>query len=304
LEVFLSSWHSYPKLWSIGHAAVISLFEDDVIVEEKVDGSQFSFGKIKGELKVRSKGQEIDLNNCDKMFNKAVATAQELFPEMLEGHTYRGEYLQSPSHNTLAYDRTPEKNIIIFDIQRDEEQYLTYEEKVNEAKRLGLEVVPILYKGKIDKPEMLYELLEKTSVLGGQKIEGVVVKNYAKFGPDKKALMGKYVSEAFKEVHNASWKEKHPSNSDYIEVLAQCYRTPARWNKAIQHLKEDGLLTDSPKDIGILMKEIQTDIIKECEEEIKQKLFDQAWKKIGTTSVKGFAEYYKKHLVEKQFKND
>ena len=39
---------------------------------------------------------------------------------------------------------------------------------------------------------MLRELLQTTSVLGGQKIEGVVVKSYLRF--DKKALMAKFVS--------------------------------------------------------------------------------------------------------------
>ncbi len=43
-------------------------------------------------------------------------------------------------------------------------------------------------------PADLYALLEKESILGG-KVEGIVVKNYARFGKDKKVLMGKYVSE-------------------------------------------------------------------------------------------------------------
>lgn len=298
----MSSWHSYPKLYNIGHAAVKDIFQDPILVEEKIDGSQFSFGKIKSELKVRSKGVEIQLDQPPKMFLKAIKTAKQLFELIPEGYTYRGEFLQNPSHNTLTYDRVPEKNIIIFDIQKDEEQYLTYEEKVEECKRLGLEVVPILYQGKIDKPEMLLELLEKTSVLGGQKIEGVVVKNYSKFGPDKKALMAKYVSEAFKEVHDKSWKDKNPTNADFLQLLAEKYRTPARWNKAIQYIKEAGLLTDSPKDIGMLMKEVQCDLLKECESEIKQELFDRAWKHIGNNSTKGLPEYYKKYLLDKAFK--
>ena len=38
------SWHSFPSVYAVGHAALADLFLDDVIVEEKVDGSQFSFG--------------------------------------------------------------------------------------------------------------------------------------------------------------------------------------------------------------------------------------------------------------------
>lgn len=300
----MSSWHSYPKLYNVGHSAVKDIFQDEVLVEEKVDGSQFSFGKINGELKVRSKGVQIDPEHPEKMFTKAVNTAKELFPRLTEGYTYRGEYLQSPKHNALAYDRTPNQHIIIFDINTEEEQYLSYNDKVAEAFRLGLEVVPILYQGKVDRPEQLVELLEKVSVLGGQKIEGVVIKSYTKFGVDKKALMAKHVSEAFKEVHKHSWKEGNPTGKDFIALLAESYRTPARWNKAIQHLKERGQLTNTPKDIGLLMKEVQLDIREECTNEIKEKLFEYAWRNIGSSSVKGLAEYYKNILLESTFKNE
>ncbi len=300
----MSSWHSYPKLYNVGHAAVKDIFQTEVLVEEKVDGSQFSFGKIDGKLKVRSKGVEIDPDNPEKMFNKAVNTAKELFPLLTEGYTYRGEYLQSPKHNVLAYDRTPNQHIIIFDINTEEEQYLNYNDKVKEAFRLGLEVVPVLYQGKVDRPEQLIKLLDEVSTLGGQKIEGVVIKSYTQFGVDKKALMAKHVSEAFKEVHKKSWKEGNPTGKDFITLLAESYRTPARWNKAIQHLKERGQLTNTPKDIGLLMKEVQLDIREECTNEIKDKLFEYAWGNIGSSSVKGLADYYKKILLESNFKSD
>lgn len=40
----MDSWHSYPSIFAIGHRALAELLLDPVIVEEKVDGSQFSFG--------------------------------------------------------------------------------------------------------------------------------------------------------------------------------------------------------------------------------------------------------------------
>ena len=39
-----TSWHSYPKVYAIGHAYLGALFDGEVVVTEKVDGSQFSFG--------------------------------------------------------------------------------------------------------------------------------------------------------------------------------------------------------------------------------------------------------------------
>ncbi len=297
-----SSWHSYPKIWNLGHANLKELFLDEIHIEEKIDGSQFSFGLFNGEIKCKSKSQELILDAPEKMFNIAVQTVLSLKHLLKEGYTYRGEYLQKPKHNALAYDRVPTKNIIIFDISPNQEEYLSYEDKAEEAKRLGLEIVPCFYKGTVDSPDQLLELLNNTSVLGGQKIEGFVIKNYKRFGIDGKVLLAKHVSEAFKEVHRCEWKKGNPQQNDIIDILTFKYKTPARWNKAIQHLKEKGLLTNSPKDIGGLIKEVQFDVKEECQEEIKELLFNWAWPAIQRKLVTGLPEWYKEELLKSQFK--
>lgn len=293
------SWHSYPKIFALGHKAISELFLNDVLVEEKIDGSQFSFGKFGDELKVRSHGKVMISDAPEKMFEKAVEVVKTL--DLHDGWTYRTEYLQKSKHNALAYDRTPKNNLIIFDINTNEEEYLSYDEKRIEAERIGLEIVPILYYGQITEPKILLEFLEKTSILGGQKIEGVVVKNYYRFGEDKKVLMGKYVSEVYKEVHSAEWRKANPSNSDVVQRLIMELKTPARWEKAIQHLREDGRLTQSPKDIGELIKEVQKDIKEECADEIKDALFKHTIGHIIRGITAGLPEWYKEKLLNLQF---
>jgi len=293
--------NSYPTVFAIGHKAIEGLFSGNVIVEEKVDGSQFSFGVIDGQLECRSKGKQLILDAPEKMFIKAVTTVRELEPLLHPDWIYRGEYLNSPKHNTLAYDRVPVKNIIGFDIVTGPETYLTPEEKRAEFERIGLEVVPLLYSGVVSGMEMFNDLLTRVSVLGGTKIEGVVVKNYELFTVEKKVALGKYVSEAFKEVHEGDWKQRNPTSADVIEELSRKYKTPARWIKAVQHLKETGKLEGSPRDIGSLMIEVPEDIKKECEEEIKQALFDHFWPKMRRIAISGLPEWYKQELARSAF---
>jgi hypothetical protein len=114
-------------------------------------------------------------------------------------------------------------------------------------------------------------------------------------------MMGKYVSESFKEVHRHNWKQDNPTTGDILLRLVEEYKTPARWNKAIQHLKENGTLLNDPADIGPLMKEINEDILKECRDEIKEKLFEYAWRHISRNLTRGFPEFYKQKLLESQF---
>lgn len=156
----MSSWGSYTSIYNFGHRAITDLLKGPVLVEEKIDGSQFSFGIFNRdnpvcngiwdecfELKVRSKGATMIVDAPEKMFTEAVETVKAIRGNLIVGWTYRGEYLKKPKHNALAYDRIPNGHIIIFDINTDEETYLSYAEKKAEAERLGLEIVPLLFEG-------------------------------------------------------------------------------------------------------------------------------------------------------------
>lgn len=300
--------HSYPKVWNLGHPEVATLFEGEVFAQEKIDGSQFSFGAIDGALQMRSKGADVydDTKGgrfgAQNMFDAAVAAVLELRDALTPGWTYRGEYLQKPKHNTLAYDRAPARHIILFDVETAPHTFLRPDALRAEGERIGLEVVPQFTWQPGDNPlAAMTALLDTVSVLGGQKVEGVVFKNYDRFGKDGKVLMGKHVSEHFKEVHRGSWRDANPSQGDIVDVLANSLRTPARWDKAVQHLRERGALTDSPRDIGPLLKELRSDVEAEEAERVKEALFQWAWPKIVRGIGAGFPEYYKDRLLARQF---
>lgn len=293
-----TSWHAYPKSLAVGHRYLQGIFLDEVTITEKVDGSQFSFGIFDGVIRCKSKNQLINLDHVDGMFGKAVETVREIADMLTDGYTYRAEYLQKPKHNVLAYDRVPDRNLIIFDIARGHEDYLGYKEMEAESSYIGLECVPLIYCGKIVDAEAFFPFLDRDSILGGQKIEGVVAKNYDRFGKDGKILMAKYVSPKFKEVHNKEYKQANPSGLDMLGVLGVKYHSESRFAKAVQHLREEGLLVDEPKDIGILIEEVRRDILEECSTDIMNDLFKWAWKRLGKSVITGFPEWYKNLLLE------
>jgi hypothetical protein len=302
----MSNIVAYPSIYAIGHAAIRDIFSTDVIVEEKIDGSQFSFKWTDGcgITEARSKGAELDISNngdnCNKLFQPAVKTMLQLAKDgkLKSGWIYRGEALCKPKHNTLAYNRAPETGFILFDIDDGLQNYMSRADKEKEASRLGLEIVPVLFQGKVDNFEQIQGFMEQESCLGGIKIEGFVVKNYNLFTVEKKVMLGKYVSEAFKEKHRSDWKADHPNKADIMTALEMTYRNENRWIKAIQHLQERGELKGMPEDIGPLMKEVSLDVLKEEQDEIKQKLFDWAWRRLSTGVTKGLAQWYKERLAQ------
>ena len=304
---------SYPKVYAIGHPALEGLLDGDIVVQEKVDGSQFSFMVIDGQLYMRSKGAVIFPGNVQGLFAPTANNVIALFEAGIipEGLIFRGEALCKPKHNALAYDKVPMSHLALFDIEVAKVGYLNRIEtggflKPNEVAqygaRLGFSVVPFFQGGTLDSAESVLRFMERDSFLGGQKVEGIVIKNHARFGRDGKFLAGKYVSEDFKEVHKKSWGESNPNGSDIIERIAESLRTDARWLKAVQHRRESGELQSAPQDIGPLLASIKKDVTDEEREDIQRQVLDWALPKILRAATAGFPEWYKRQLLEQGFK--
>lgn len=295
----------YASIRHFGHGEIKELLDGPVIVEEKVDGSQLSFGLIDGKLRMRSKGAPLDPDAAavpQKMFIRACESVKERASSLRPGYIYRGEYLRQPKHNTLAYNRHPNGFIVIFDVSEGPYSWVADPaQKAELAAEIGLETVPLLHSGIVDNFAAVEGFLERTSFLGGQRIEGVVIKNYARFTGDGKPMMGKYVREDFKELNNKDFRLRNPAQSDIILALINRYKVPARWEKAAQHLRERGELEHSPRDIPKVIRETQEDILRECGDEIKEALFKWATKKILGGAVGGLPEWWKQKLAEGQF---
>jgi hypothetical protein len=238
------------------------------------------------------------------MFSKAVEQVENVAHKLKVGWTYRGEYLNKPKHNTLAYDRVPNQNIMIYDIDRGDNDYLTYAEKKAEAERLGFEVVPLIFEGTFDTTQDMVKLLDRLSVLGGSKIEGMVFKQYEMLDCSGNVVMAKYVSEAFKEIHQKDWKGRNPGGKDIIQIIIEQLRTPARWQKALQHLRERSECEDQPRDIGKLVAEVQIDTMEEGLDHITQQLLKWAIPQIKRGIVRGLPQWYKGLLTQKVFDDD
>jgi hypothetical protein len=316
---------SYTKIITLGSSQTENALVGEVIVQEKVDGSQFKFGRDEdGQLLFASKGCKLipiqddkELINIQKMFRPAVKyllSIEDILQKVIISDTYcYAETLETPKHNVLKYDKVPTNHIVLFDIMC-QGGWLSREIMLSIALYLNIDFVPELYKGEIERKridtgaggykssatDFLKRIIETTpSYLGGTLIEGVVIKNYTQnimLGGQVFPLFTKYVREAFKEKHDAEWKIKRPKDS--LEEYIKGFQSEARWQKAIIHLKEQGLLENQPKDIGILIKTVQKDILEEEKEDIMKFLYNKFKEDILRNAVRGLPEYYKQKLLD------
>lgn len=289
---------SYPSPKHLGDRHIEGLLPGPVVVQEKVDGSQISFGvTLDGELRIRSRGGPVAVNTSDKLFAPAVAAIMAVKGDLPVGHVFRGEAVTRPRHNALLYGRVPAGFVALFDQCNTLGQYADPAALADTARALGFDAVPTYHVGELRDLALVEEWLGRTSFLGGCKIEGVVIKNYALAHAGAEHFAGKVVSEAFKETRGAG----QPNTAAAFDpvALADLYRTEARWQKAVQHLAEAGELTDTPADIGKLVREVQVDVEMERGEEIRNALYALYRKQFASTFVKGLPEWYKGKLLEK-----
>lgn len=293
-----------PKIFEIGHHAIANLFDGEVEITEKIDGSQFAFGvSTDGQVVMRSKGKELFVDHPEKLFTEAVAWVDANRARILEvcapGTFVYGEYLRVPKHNVLAYARIPRHCLMVFGVRERTNFVADYARMQQIAAQLDLETVPLLGRATLQSFDDLRPYLERESGLGGTVLEGVVVKNYRQYcliSDFQWISMGKFVREAFKETHAEQWGMI--SGKNWFDELKDSLRTDARWQKAIQHLRERGELTETAQDIGKLMAELERDFIDEEKARIMQLLWKHQSPDILRHIKRGFPEWYKERLAQ------
>ena len=293
---------SYQKIQQIYHKEVADILNsDNIVIEEKVDGSQFRI-EIDTDGTIRCGSHHQELSMVDSMFKLATDTAESIFAgyKPVDKVTIFCEYLKSPKQNTLVYDRIPKNNLVIFDVKIGN-RYSSRHEKVKFAETFGMEVVPALFQGNGNAitSEVIQDLLKWKSFLGGATIEGIVIKAYNDFYDVNlyPYLQGhwkcaKIVRPEFKEMNS----ETQVSQSRGLDRIKSLFNTEARWEKAIQHCKELGQITGEMKDLKYIVPEVQNDLEKEEIETIKNELYKEFGKEILRHSIKGLPEYYGKKL--------
>ena len=320
---------SFPKIFpadreTSGNYAVGMLERTDVIVKEKLDGSQFAFAKrADGQVLCRSKSQQLTESNCDKQFRPAFDYVHSIAERLSPGEVYYCETFASPRQNKIRYARTPRNGLALFAVStvnftmefpdiRPERviAFFTEHDYLREfADRLDIEAVQCLGG---DRPRRwtlaeLNELVKSgKSQLGGTSgIEGVVIScdepiEYVEETDDgpktrwQPLQIAKLVRDDFKEVKVRREKRDNtsPLVEQAIEIFAR-YCTEARWDKAIQHLRDEGKLKGDYSDIGLIIKEIIRDVEEEEGQDIGAQLFRIFHSLFRREVIKGFPEYYK-----------
>lgn len=295
----------YPKIPRWESVENKDLFHGNIVITEKLDGSQIIFGKVDGELIINSKHKNLLGGPADKKFKTAINVIQEREDVLLDGVIYYGEYLSTPKHNRLCYTNTPKNHIALFAFRDGFGIESNPEDVLRHAMSLELDTVPVLeFNTNVyvitTLEEQLKKLIDSESYLGGCNMEGCVIQNL------DNNLKGKYVSDEFKEIAVLNKLKKHnQSPTNKIEEYIKTFKTTSRWLKAVTTLEEKDCLVYNNSDIGVLCHTVQNDIEEEEKEDIKEWLYTHYRKNIFKEATFGLAGWYTDYLrLYKEYDND
>ena len=262
----------YDSIPRYGKQGTRDILGTEVVVMEKLDGANASFGVIGGELKMFSRNQELNEHNTLRGFYDWVrhnVDPRKLFVSTI----YFGEWLVP---HTVQYKKEAQCEFYLFDIYDVKtDTYLDWNITVQAAKHLGLRTPEVFFRGE------LHSMTDVDKYVGRSELteipntgEGIVVKDY------EGQQFVKIVSDKFKETKYT----KQPSlDRTDIGALIDSVLTPQRVEKLIHKKIDLGLLPTELDitDTGNVLKALSSDVVNDVFEEEMHIFLDMLRKKIS-----------------------
>lgn len=275
----------YPDIERLGHddnREILMYGDDTLVVEEKVDGGNGSFWiEEDGIIHFGSRNRDLTIENDDKAFCRQQSQLKEHLQKMQEdGIKINPDYyyyIEWMAVHTIRYTSAP--FVIGLDIrlkramnENDFGLFLGRDTREQEFKRLNIENVPCIWRGKVSdfKKLNIRELIPKSKYYNGWA-EGIVIKNYCRKAREgNHQLYAKLVRDEFKEDNKAVFGGVRQTTSDTQKIIEE-FCTNARIRKAVlKFVNEDSL----PLDLR-LMSKVPSHVIKDILKEEFSTVYDK-----------------------------
>lgn len=240
------TFHKYPKIKILGdeeNKELLSNPEDDIVIQEKIDGANARFMIKDGRIIFGSRTQSIgdseqEIGGNWKRWTEYVkGKIKELdYLKPLEGVIYYGEACLK---HTLTYDWEKIPPFLGFDIRDlDNNKFIDYKIAKKRFERMGLTFVPIIKECKAKDIKEFSDNEVSISVYAPrsnpqQQAEGAVFKNY------DKQVFAKYVRQQFKEDNRKAFGEGKKFAENDSEMVVASFCTNARIDKCVFKLIDE-----------------------------------------------------------------
>jgi hypothetical protein len=250
----------YIKIKALGHKDNELIFangDDEIVLEEKIDGANFRFMIKDGEFIFGSRTQVLDETRQDEKNWKACcdyirATVKPL--KKYEGFIFYGELCR---RHTIGYNFDTMPPFIGFDVLRIKTHiFMNWSMVQSMFARMGLQFVPVVKTVLAGSIAGFEDEDVPLSKYYDGRAEGVVFKNY------KRQIFGKHVRTEFKEDNKKAFggTPKY-EETDSGKIMAR-FCTNARIEKCVYKLEDEGYCIQMEM-MKVLPRMVYEDIVEE-----------------------------------------
>lgn len=267
------AFKKYPDIERLGsedNKDILNFNEDTLVIEEKVDGGNGSFWlEEDNTIHFGSRNRDLTLENDSKAFARQQIQLKEhlenLDKENIKLNPDYIYYIEWMMKHTIAYTSAPFVIGLDIRLKRAMNQegfgfFLGRDAKEQEFKRIGIECVPLVWRGttKEVKELNIKDLIPKSKYYDGFA-EGIVIKNYCRKHPNENhQLYAKLVRDEFKEDNKAVFGKLKGQITDTYKVVEE-FCTDTRIRKAVlKFINEDNQILDLK-----LMSKVPSYVIKD-----------------------------------------
>ena len=249
---------------------------DDIVIQEKIDGANFSirYDKEDNSVKAFSRKKELNFsNNLRGAWEWSQKLSVDLIKSVLgDNLVLFGEWLVP---HTVKYPDDKYQNAYFFDVYNTEtEEYLIQDKVKKIISDLNLNYVPVFYIGKFISWDNVKSYIGNTE-MGGLFGEGIVVKNQTKLNNPNTRLpfYTKIVCESFCETkahnHNKVVDMEKMADRERAVALTETIVTKARVTKLINKMVDEGIIREDwdAHDMSTIAKNLGKEVYYDCQKE-------------------------------------
>ena len=199
-------YQKYQHIERLGTSEVEGILDGTVYLFTKLDGSNMVLFYNNGVVCGGSRNRQLTIEN-DNAGSYAYVLSQEKFKKFFEKYPnvyLYGEWLVK--HHIRTYEEDAWKKLYVFDVMREDGQYLTYEEYVPMLEEFGIEYIPLIAKLENPTEEQVREYVDKCTFLQTDNNigEGVCIKRYDYTNKYGRRTWAKIVRGEFKQTKKAN----------------------------------------------------------------------------------------------------
>jgi ATP-dependent RNA circularization protein (DNA/RNA ligase family) len=247
-----------------------------IVIQEKLDGANASFMRDGDNILCFSRNTELNEHETLRGFYNWVQENINA-ANLVEGAIYFGEWLV---RHKIDYGENMNQ-FYLFDIYDTEtERYISFDLVEYQAEVLGINLIPIFYKGQFQSLEHIQSFIGKSQL--GEIGEGVVVKNVNYQDKHGHQQFTKFVSDEFAEIAKVK-KHTVKQPTDQLQEFVESTVTKARVSKIIHKMVDEGILEEdyAIENMGVILKNAGSKVFDDVIKEELDTLLKQVKSKIG-----------------------